>query len=809
MAILDEEALAERARNLDANGLNGLRLALVALHPAAAPTEARLEVHFHNDHELAAILAEAAGGTAPRDLFPIRGGHRLRGGAAAGQVQVTDIQPGPDVRSLSLTVRPIGDYSTYRLAVQHANMDPVFDEIAFKFRPGCFSTDCAPERPTSGPRPPAPVIDYLARDYDSFRHALIVAMRRRVPGWEPTSEADFSMLLLSLLSVAGDELCDYQDRVMNEAYLTSARNRVSLARHARLMDYHIHQGNQASTWLALRVAGGLAPVLSEGFEAWTGQEDRDGQAIIFRSRQAQPMHHLLNDARLYTWSGSRPGLAAGATEADLQMPSQAEAEAVRDLIRAGGCRRLLLQEHRNPGTGGEAGHDPAKRQLLELAVSDEAPEVGQDPLTGDWFLHVAWRVEDRLTRDYCFTRGGQRDDIALFHGNLVRVFQGRLVQVTFRPSGPIGPGERLYSRTPDEEQRPGSWKPDRSASVVLPLPAGEPLLYQSTPVEPRGEIPTASTLELDVDGATWTEVISLVHSQDSDPHYALETDELGRSVVRFGNGVNGRELPSGAVVRCTYQAGSGPEGNVGADRVRHLDFAAHPEIVACWNPFDVIDGRAPEPRDEIVRGVPEAFRARQLRAVTLADYVRRAEELPGVARASARYAWTGSWRAVTIPLDPSGGETLTEVARQQTARHLDAVRLIGDDLEIRPPRFVPLTLVLRFCVHPDFWVDDVRFDLEAAFSDEYTASGEPGFFHPDRWTFGQALHASQVIGRALLVPGVERILRLTMRRWDSPTSGAAEPDVINVRPNEIIQVRNDPDHMELGTITFEPEGGRQ
>ena len=70
------------------------------------------------------------------------------------------------------------------------------------------------------------------------------------PDWEPTSEADLDQVLLDLFAAAADELSDYQDRVMNEAYVTTARKRVSIARHARLMDYHIHQGNQASTWMA-------------------------------------------------------------------------------------------------------------------------------------------------------------------------------------------------------------------------------------------------------------------------------------------------------------------------------------------------------------------------------------------------------------------------------------------------------------------------------------------------------------------------------------------------------------------------------
>ena len=92
----------------------------------------------------------------------------------------------------------------------------------------------------------------------------------------------------------------------------------------------------------------------------------------------------------------------------------------------------------------------------------------------------------------------------------------------------------------------------------------------------------------------------------------------------------------------------------------------------------------------IRRSAPEAFRARQLRAVTLADYVKRAEEVTGVSRAVARYAWTGSWRTVRIAIDPTGftalgdphSDALWDELRPRIADHLEAVRLIGEDLEL-------------------------------------------------------------------------------------------------------------------------------
>ena len=76
----DDEVLAERARNLDARGLNGIARVFVRLLPAAAPTEAWLDVEFHTTNVLAAILAAIGGGANAHSIFPITGGTRLRGG---------------------------------------------------------------------------------------------------------------------------------------------------------------------------------------------------------------------------------------------------------------------------------------------------------------------------------------------------------------------------------------------------------------------------------------------------------------------------------------------------------------------------------------------------------------------------------------------------------------------------------------------------------------------------------------------------------------------------------------------------------
>jgi hypothetical protein len=821
------------------NGIRSVEVKLVG-------NLAELEVHFFNRNLLGQIYSDVV--VHPervKSMFPVTGGHRLPGGQAAGQVQVTQVNTVLfDPAALTLTVAPVGDYSTYKLGVDtlaYPNFDPVFNDVPFKFRPGCFNTNCAPRPEPGAERKAAPVIDYLAKDYDSFRHTMIAAMMERVPGWEATSEADLDEVLLDLFSAAADELSDFQDRVMNEARLATARKRVSLARHARLMDYHIHQGNQASTWVALELQTTPPPVpgqqfwLKNKYKFWAGGEkDTDPSAVVFVTRDdgrdGQPVHPFVNRLGLYTWSNTAPALEAGSTTADLRIvgppEDQPTAELIRDLIRAGEIQRLLIQEYLNPLTGTSNGRDPNRRQLLRLLSGDEGARAVHDPLTGKWLVRVRWREEDRLQSNYCFTVECPQvvDDVSFFHGNLVRVFHGRPTAspVIFRePGAPLAPADEFH------------YEPTRWGTLCRLPKTLSPLAYRSTETgaEPNGDAAPVSTLAVTISPGgldPWDEMPNLIHSDASDEngdHFVVETDELGLSLVRFGNGTNGKRLPEGAVVTCDFQYGAGPEGNIGLDKLTYFDRAAaalisrigvspktvldaaHGTLLDSWNPFDVRDGRAPEPATEIIRRVPEAYRARQLRAVTLKDYVRRAQEVAGVSRAAASYAWTGSWRTVRVTIDPAGTNTLSDALRRDVARYLEAVRLVGEDLEIRPPLFVPLDIRVALCAGPDYWPEDLRFELEQEFSAGFTPDGRKGFFHPDLWTFGQPLRASQIVGRIRQVEGVEHVISVAIKRWNAPTPPGRE--ITRLRPNEIIQVLNDPDHLERGFIFFDIRGGRQ
>src|SRR5262249_58142942 len=112
--------------------------------------------------------------------------------------------------------------------------------------------DCKPQETC----PPAPLtepeLDYLAKDYASFRQLILDRLTLIMPDWKERHVPDLGIALVEILAYVGDYLSYYQDAVATEAYLDTARQRISVRRHARLVDYHMHQGCNARAWVCLQ-----------------------------------------------------------------------------------------------------------------------------------------------------------------------------------------------------------------------------------------------------------------------------------------------------------------------------------------------------------------------------------------------------------------------------------------------------------------------------------------------------------------------------------------------------------------------------
>ncbi len=167
-----------------------------------------------------------------RPYLSIEGGRRITGIKIVDANAVVDPDPDKD-DYLVLTVDKTGDFSRYKLRLTGLeNIDPRYDHAEFSFRIDCPGLDCAPVCKCEPAVPDEPEINYLAKDYQSFRQLILDRLAVIMPDWKERHAADIGIALVELLAYTGDYLSYYQDAVATEAYLDTAR-RTNLGAAAR------------------------------------------------------------------------------------------------------------------------------------------------------------------------------------------------------------------------------------------------------------------------------------------------------------------------------------------------------------------------------------------------------------------------------------------------------------------------------------------------------------------------------------------------------------------------------------------------
>ena len=177
--------------------------------------------------------------------------------AALSWDQVPDAQGGLRTVLVIDTEEP-GGFQIYRLTLidDHApsRIDPFFNAVEFSFKQGCPSDfDCKPRHDCPEEALVDWPVDYLARDFESLRNALLEFSAQRYPDWQERIPADVGSMIAELMAALGDEFSYVQDRYAREGYLETLSQRRSLAEFARLVDYQLDEGLSPRTWLQLTV----------------------------------------------------------------------------------------------------------------------------------------------------------------------------------------------------------------------------------------------------------------------------------------------------------------------------------------------------------------------------------------------------------------------------------------------------------------------------------------------------------------------------------------------------------------------------
>jgi predicted phage baseplate assembly protein len=419
------------------------------------------------------------------------GNVRIDGGERVVGIEVVDVtlcrEEDPDLDDcMQVTVDRPGDFSTYTLCVVEprrdgrpgheplAGFDPRYTCVDFSFKAGCPSPlDCGPADDCPPPSYDEPEISYLAKDYESFRRLILDRLALIMPDWRERHAPDMQMALVEVLAYTGDQLSYLQDAVATEAYLGTARLRTSVRRHARLVDYAMHDGCNARVWVCVEVDAPLTlPADDILFETSGGQ---GFHPMGTRDVSLRPAH---NRIELWTWGDSECCLPTGATRATL---ADGEGDGEGDGLELAPGDVLIFEEVVGPATGNEADADPAHRQAVRLTEVTRA----RDPAYDRPVVEVAWAAEDALRFPLCVSAVAGEDcrlvaPVSVARGNVVLADHGRFTDFC--------DGERERLDVPEAEAPP----PDCEGICAPSDPAPEPVRFE--PVLARSPVTQAAPL---------------------------------------------------------------------------------------------------------------------------------------------------------------------------------------------------------------------------------------------------------------------------------------------------------------------------
>lgn len=477
----------------------------------------------------------------------ISGGRRITG------IQVTGItmhrQQDPDLDdSMDVRVNQAGDFSTYTLSVVELDksgrpssqpmqgFNPRYSQVDFTFKGGCATgLDCLAPQVCPPAQFPRPAIDYLAKDYASFRQLILDRLALIMPSWQETHEPDLVVALVELLAYVGDYLSYYQDAVATEAYLGTARQRISVRRHVRLIDYAMHEGCNARAWVTLSTGSDeqfdptqiyfitafpgapaaqvLTPAALENvppssYEVFQPLQPASGILSIYAAH---------SEIYFYTWGDDLCCIAPGATSATLidqwvEAPSSdgGKAVAVSDgppgkvralHLQAGDV--LIFEEVFGPKTGNPADADPTHRQAVSLTKVTCAVDALYHPYGADFgqpIVEIEWSAEDALAFPLCLSAQLQAPvctvlpHVSVGRGNVVLVDHG---QTTIEVLGTV-PTDSSTANCPSPchpalvQITAGLFRPTLKQAPLTfsqPIPAGSCSASVSIAQDPRQALP--------------------------------------------------------------------------------------------------------------------------------------------------------------------------------------------------------------------------------------------------------------------------------------------------------------------------------
>ncbi|MGD8834684.1 MAG: baseplate J/gp47 family protein [Desulfobacteraceae bacterium] len=287
-------------------------------------------------------------------------------------------------------------------------------------------------------------------------------------------------------------------------------------------------------------------------------------------------------------------------------------------------------------------------------------------------------------------------------------------------------------------------------------------------------------IDVKVGDRTWEQVSDLNNSTPTQPHYVARMTEDGFINIGFGDGINGRRVPSGNNnVRVTYRVGTGLGGNVQAGSLVK-PVKPHPLIDALDQPLDASGGNDMEDKASLRQTAPATLLTLE-RAVSLKDFANLVAGHSSVwqARAFKQPVCHGYLEVVDIIVVPADGTVLGELADTLT----DYVQAhAAPHVKVRMRQFERV------------WVDlsiHVTINTQAFEREKVIQSIEHGLkstFSLKKRLIGQALYLGEVYSVVESVTGVvQSICTIAVGGY----TGRVAPKAVKGRSGNVSLIRPD------------------
>ncbi|QAA81841.1 hypothetical protein EI546_08970 [Aequorivita sp. H23M31] len=735
---------------------------------------------------------------------------------------------------LRVKTKTSGDFSLYNLIISDSRIDPFFNDISFSFKANCPSDldcklrehECPPDEQIDFP------IDYLARDFWSFRSALLDFASLRYPDWADRLEADAGVMMAELMSSLGDEMACYQDRVNREAYLETATQRRSVRRHARLIDYNITDELGAKGWLDFTVASGNK-IIPAGTNVFSLSDDNTridfevGQGLIETIRgKTYSVSDQSNEFSPHLWDENDTCLSVGTTELYIE-GHQKSALAFDDFPpgKPSGKWILIKTNPINPA-------QPQRSQIVRLIEVTETV----DPVFNSDITHLIWEEDGALKNEFELTilsiRGNMvpatagktydayfivKDPLACLSPEQLIAFPQTLLGETVNRQGHDNKDTYLFT-LPNSQSQPLVYLEDLETNTPRPEISLEEVVFDtlsnswiskpfSKPWEyNRAMVGVHSAKSLDnqftLDDGSWQRVVGYQRIGKEFVHEDYSNDK--GSTIRFGDGEFGRRPAEGNVFKVQYRLGGPKQSNVAEKTLKYIPTISD---VTVTNPLPTSGGSDAETIDQVKQLAPEAFRAIAYRAVRPEDYSEAAERLPWVQKAGSVSRWTGSWLTTFTTPDSKETVTLKEDKRLDLVNQLNRFRQAGREVNVLDPIYADIDLEIKICISENSYAGQVKERVYNALFGKTGFRSIIGYFSPERFTFGTPLERSTLEAAIQEVSGVKAVEKIYFRRRGWFKSRKFSEMSYDPGKDAIIRVSNNPLHPEQGTLKLYTHGG--